>query len=162
MFYATSSFKDGEDAGKLDMVQFEEVLKKSRQFKLGKMKAAEYFRMLDIDGDNHISFSEFIAPLLESIPPRVAIAFVSDVRFKMECYTNLRHAYRMASSISSVVTKQLIKGKLHDRRDPLSRHFVQALEELNLPETIEEKDFLREVARQERQCLISFANLTFA
>ena len=68
--------------------------------------------MLDIDGDNHISFSEFIAPLLESIPPRVAIAFVSDVRFKMECYTNLRHAYRMVSSISSVVTKQLIKGKL--------------------------------------------------
>lgn len=98
------------------------------------MKAAEYFRMLDIDGDNHISFYEFIAPILESIPPRVAIAFVSDVRFKMECYTNVRHAYRTVSQISTVVTKSLIRGKLQDRMDPLSRHFVLALDGLNLPE----------------------------
>ena len=41
------------------------MLKLSRQFKLGTSKAAEYFRMLDIDGDNQISFSEFIAPILE-------------------------------------------------------------------------------------------------
>lgn len=76
------------------MLQFEEVLKQSRQFKMGSSKAAEYFRLLDIDGDNHISFSEFIAPILEQIPPRVAICFVSDIRFKMEVLTNLRQAFR--------------------------------------------------------------------
>jgi hypothetical protein len=71
--------------------------------------------MLDIDGDNHISFSEFIAPILETIPPRVAICFVSDIRFKMEIFTNLRHAYRTVSQISEVVTVDLIRGKLLDR-----------------------------------------------
>lgn len=91
------------------------MLKQSRQFKLGTQKAAEYFRMLDIDGDNHISFNEFIAPILEQIPPNVAIGFVSDIRFKMEVYTNLRHAFRTVAQISEVVTLDLVKGKLLDR-----------------------------------------------
>jgi hypothetical protein len=79
------------------MIQFEDVLKKSRQFKTGKSKAVDYFRLLDIDGDNMISFAEFLAPMMEQIPPRVAITFISDIRFKMECYTNLRHAFRTVS-----------------------------------------------------------------
>ena len=46
--------------------------------------ATDYFRMLDYNGDNLVSFNEFLAPILETIPPRVAIAFVSDMRFKIE------------------------------------------------------------------------------
>lgn len=91
------------------------MLKKSRQFKIGSQQAAEYFRLLDVDGDNNISFNEFIAPILEKIPPRVAICFVSDIRFKMEVYTNIRQAYRTVQEISEVVTLDLVKGKLMDR-----------------------------------------------
>ena len=118
--------------------------------------------MLDIDGDNHISFSEFIAPILETIPPRVAICFVSDIRFKMEVFTNLRHAYRTVSQISEVVTIDLIRGKLLDRQDALSQHYAKALDELVFDsECVTEKQFMREVARMEKHCLTSFTNLLF-
>lgn len=139
------------------------MLKKSRQFKIGSQGAAEYFRLLDVDGDNNISFNEFIAPILEQIPPRVAICFVSDIRFKMEVYTNLRHAYRTVAQISDVVTLDLVKGKLMDRQDSLAPHFVKAIDELRLgtEEQLNEKGFMREVARMEKHCLVSFANLIF-
>lgn len=40
-------------------------MKRSRQFKVGSKMAADYFRMLDVDGDNRISFAEFLAPLMD-------------------------------------------------------------------------------------------------
>lgn len=68
MFYQKSSFKDGPNAGKLNLTQFEDgkwsffplftilsfsiVLKTSRQFVLNNKMSTEYFSMLDIDGDN--------------------------------------------------------------------------------------------------------------
>lgn len=144
------------------MVQFEQVLKKSRQFKLNNTKASEYFRLLDIDGDNHISFAEFLAPLMEQIPPRVAIVFISDIRFKMEVYTNLRYAYQTVAKISDLVTLDLIRGKLNDRRDALSEHFVKALDELHFDsDEVTEKQFMLEVARMEKHALVSFANLLY-
>jgi len=37
-----------------------------------------------------VSFYDFIAPLLAIIPPQVAIVFISDMRFKMDMYNNLK------------------------------------------------------------------------
>jgi len=68
--------------------------------------------MLDNDNDKKVAFSEFIAPILESVPPRVAIAFVSDIRFKFEVFNQLRQAYKTCRIISDEVTVDLMKGKL--------------------------------------------------
>ena len=87
--------------------------------------AADYFRMLDINGDNLVSFSEFLSPILENIPPRVAIAFVSDMRFKIEVLNQIREAFRICNEVSEVVTLELVKGKLDERRDPLGAHHLK-------------------------------------
>ena len=121
--------------------------------------ATNYFRMIDVDGDNLISFNEFLAPILESIPPRVSIAFVSDVRFKMECLNSLRVAFRTCFEISEIVTKELVKGKLAERQDPLSDHYVIALNELTFDtEELTMKQFMKEVARHEKHLLNSFVS----
>lgn len=91
------------------------VLKQSRQFVINPKMATDYFRMIDVDSDQLVSFSEFIAPILESIPPRVSIAFVSDVRFKMEALNALRTAFKTCLEISDQVTVDLVKGKLAER-----------------------------------------------
>lgn len=92
----------------------------SRQFKLGNKTASDYFRFLDTDGDNLISFSEFLSPLLEKIPPKVAIVFISDVRFKIEILQNIREAIRFCAKISSLLTFDLVKSKLLERKDSLA------------------------------------------
>ena len=80
----------------------------------------------------------------------------------MEIYTNLRHAFRTVAQISEVVTLDLIKGKLLDRQDALSPHFVKAIDELVFDtDVLTEKQFMREVGRMEKHCLHSFGNLTF-
>ena len=89
--------------------------------------STDYFRMLDCDGDEKISYSEFLAPILESIPPRVSIAFVSDVRFKIEVLNNIRLAFKTCQEISDVVTVDLIAGKLAERNDPFAEHFIAKL-----------------------------------
>jgi len=88
--------------------------------------------------------------------------FISDIRFKMEVYTNLRYAYQTVAKISDLVTIDLIRGKLNDRRDALSKHFVKALDELHFEtEEISENQFNIEVARMEKHALVSFANLLY-
>ena len=89
--------------------------------------ATDYFRMLDYNGDNLVSFNEFLAPILETIPPRVAIAFVSDMRFKIEVLNQIREAFRICNEVSECVTLDLVQGKLAERRDPLSEHYVKQL-----------------------------------
>jgi len=42
--------------GALTLPQFEEVLKQSRQFVINPKMATDYFRMIDVDGDNLVSF----------------------------------------------------------------------------------------------------------
>lgn len=129
---------------------------------MGSKMAGDYFRLLDIDGDNYLSFAEFLAPMMDQIPPRVAIVFVSDIRFKLEVFHNLRSAFKTVSKISELVTKDLIKGKLSERKDSLSEHFVVALDALVFDtEELNHKQFMREVARMEKHCLNSFANLLF-
>jgi hypothetical protein len=92
--------------------------------------STDYFNMLDNDGDKKISYSEFLAPILESIPPRVSQAFVSDVRFKIEVFTNIRAAFKTCQQISDVVTLDLVAGKLAERNDPFAEHFIAKLSEL--------------------------------
>lgn len=50
-----------------------------------------------------------------------------------------------------------------DRLDSLAPHFIKAINELRLDseESVNEKQFMREVARMEKHCLVSFANLIF-
>ena len=83
--------------------------------------------MLDIDGDKLISFNEFLSPILESIPPRVAIAFVSDIRFKFDVFNNIRSAFLACCQCSDVVTVDLVEGKILERQDPFAVHFVKQL-----------------------------------
>lgn len=62
------------------------VIKKSKQFKLDEGRTAqEYFEYLDKDEDQLVSFTDFLAPVLSIVPPEVAITFISDVRFKIDC-----------------------------------------------------------------------------
>ena len=115
-------------------------MRRSRQFKLESKKASDYFRLLDIDGDNHISFSEFLAPLMNQIPPNVAVVFVSDIRFKMDIYKSLRNHYKIVSKITKAVTVDMIKGKIRELNDSLGDHQVQALESFRF-ETEEISEF---------------------
>ena len=80
LFYSLCKRKDGPNAGKIDLLGFEEgksyfynhelVMRKSRQFmQTDKLSSQDYFRLVDSDQDNLVSFSDFIAPLLAIIPP---------------------------------------------------------------------------------------------
>ncbi len=71
-----------------------------------------------------------MAPLLTIIPPTVAIVFISDMRFKMDMCNNLRRAFETVSKISEMVTKDLVKGKVEERKDGLVPHIVQILDSL--------------------------------
>ena len=45
----------------------------------------------------------------------------------MDLYANIRRAYLTVSKISSVVTTDLIKGKVEERNDGLVSHILQVL-----------------------------------
>lgn len=78
-----------------------------------------------------------MAPLLSIIPPPVAIVFISDMRFKMETFNALRHAFRIVGKLSEVVTKNLLAAKIHERAgDDLVAFHLDALEALNLSDVI--------------------------
>lgn len=127
-----------------------------------KLSSKDYFRLLDSDQDNLVSFTDFLAPLLIIIPPQVAIVFISDMRFKMDMCSNLRRAYQTVSKISEAVTTDLIKGKVEERQDGLVPFILQVLGSLKFEsEIITENQFMRELAQVEKHALVSFANLTF-
>ena len=48
----------------------------------------------------------------------------------MEVLAYLRQAYQMCKKLTDCVTKDLVRGKLLERADPLSNHFVAALESM--------------------------------
>lgn len=80
----------------------------------------------------------------------------------MDLYANIRRAYLTVSKISSVVTTDLIKGKIEDRNDGLVSHILQVLKSLKFEsDEISEDQFMREVARAEKHVVISFVNLLF-
>lgn len=80
----------------------------------------------------------------------------------MEVFTHLRQAFKTCAKISELVTRDLIRGKLLERKDALSDHFEQALDGLVFDsEELNEKQFMNEVARHEKHALHSFCNLLY-
>ena len=72
---------------KLDPQSFCKVLRQSGAFELQgeeqeiEKKAAEYFRMLDLDHSGSVSFYEFLLPLIPMLPENVAMCFTNDFSF---------------------------------------------------------------------------------
>ena len=80
----------------------------------------------------------------------------------MEVLAYLRQAYQMCKKFTDCVTKDLVRGKLLERADPLSNHFVATLESMRFDsEEISETEFMLECARMEKHTLTSFTNLLY-
>lgn len=90
--------------------------------------AVDYFEYLDKDEDQLVSFTDFLAPTLSIVPPEVAITFISDVRFKMDCLAAIRQCFTVCAKISEAVTVDLIRGKIEDRQDDLVPHMLDAMD----------------------------------
>ena len=111
------------------------MLKRSREFKLDAEKTpAQYFTFIDKDEDGLVSFQDFLGPLLCTIPPQVAMVFVTDMRWKMETYNRIRLAYAHCATVSKAVTPDLVQGKLREPQDDLCEFHVKALQDIGMPE----------------------------
>lgn len=136
---------------------------KSREFKLDSEKTAtQYFKYIDKDEDGLVSFHDFLGPLLATIPPHVAMVFVTDMRQKMDSYQRIRTAFAHCGRLSPLVTPDLVKARLSEPNDDLCQFHVKALEEMQLPgDALTQAEWLKVVASEEKHTVDSFTTLLY-
>lgn len=90
------------------------------------------------------------------------MAFVADLRWKLEIFTKMRYAYDFCSKISQAVTTDLIKSKLAETQDDLSLFALNFLSELQLPDGVIEKEkWHASVSLAEKHVFDSLTNLLY-
>jgi len=92
----------------------------------------QYFNLCDKDQDKLVNFTDFIGPILATIPPEVAMCFVSDFRFKIDCYSKIREARHYCSKITAFVTPDLVRGRIAEANDDLSQFRLTEFDRLGL------------------------------